>query len=348
MGQALQVTVKYSPNVEMAASLNHLLSSDPSRLEDWAQTALKKLTESDVREAREIGEATGAWGLVMDLFCYLELVNLTDTVSFLRDLDSTDDVEIAYGLLSGLVQKKQISLLLDDPAKLEGWHDEKVEQVFSHDFAVAIIRDCASLKHRLSAFLQRYWDLVFADVWQGMGVALMEKADDERAVLSSTGVRAYLSSCHPALRVDETGLRVPGDFVRNYPFASLKAIDVYVTTFLSDELMLTCVNQRLTIYKAVSVVGTVREVTPSQVFKFLKAISSETRMQILRELRKESKTTKELSEELGMAPSTISVHLKIMRDAELVYPQRMGSAVYNRFLVENYRAFLRYLTDYLG
>ena len=36
----------------------------------------------------------------------------------------------------------------------------------------------------------------------------------------------------------------------------------------------------------------------------------------------------------------------MMREAELIYPQRVQNQVYNRFLYENYQAFLVYLLNY--
>ena len=80
--------------------------------------------------------------------------------------------------------------------------------------------------------------------------------------------------------------------------------------------------------------------------RFRKAIAGESKMRILRELYQSPKTTKELSDLLGIAPSSISEHLKVLRDAELIYPQRVQNSVYNRFLYENYQAFVSYLATY--
>ena len=56
---------------------------------------------------------------------------------------------------------------------------------------------------------------------------------------------------------------------------------------------------------------------------------------------------KELADILQVAPSSISVHLRAMRDADLVYPQRMKNEVYYNLLYENYQAHLSFLEHLL-
>jgi len=61
-----------------------------------------------------------------------------------------------------------------------------------------------------------------------------------------------------------------------------------------------------------------------------KALADSNRREILRHLKSGSKTAGELAEQVGLAPSAISFHLRILRDADLVDATRDGQFVVYR------------------
>jgi ArsR family transcriptional regulator, arsenate/arsenite/antimonite-responsive transcriptional repressor len=65
--------------------------------------------------------------------------------------------------------------------------------------------------------------------------------------------------------------------------------------------------------------------SPDSVFK---ALADPTRREILRLLRKGPRTSGELAERFPSAWATISRHLAILRDADLVTTERNGSSIH--------------------
>jgi ArsR family transcriptional regulator len=59
----------------------------------------------------------------------------------------------------------------------------------------------------------------------------------------------------------------------------------------------------------------------------LKLLADETRLSVIRQLLKGPRRVGEINESLGLEPSLLSHHLKILRDAGLVQSQREGKAV---------------------
>lgn len=59
----------------------------------------------------------------------------------------------------------------------------------------------------------------------------------------------------------------------------------------------------------------------------LKLLADETRLSVIRQLLKGPRHVGEINESLGLEPSLLSHHLKILRDAGLVQSQRDGKAV---------------------
>lgn len=64
---------------------------------------------------------------------------------------------------------------------------------------------------------------------------------------------------------------------------------------------------------------------PFRLFQMAKAIGNETRFQIIQLLKKNTLFCGDLVEELGIPQSTVSHHLKILRETGIVYAEEQGS-----------------------
>lgn len=139
--QAFTLEVKYSPTVEMAASLNSLASGDANAPgHEWTSDVRSRFSPSELDEFKFLSNASAQWTLVMDLFCYLERSNITDMVRFLTDLKELDDVDFSFCMLSGLVSRKEIRGLIFDPERIASWHDKDVEHWIGLEIAPASFR----------------------------------------------------------------------------------------------------------------------------------------------------------------------------------------------------------------
>ncbi len=61
--------------------------------------------------------------------------------------------------------------------------------------------------------------------------------------------------------------------------------------------------------------------------KKFRALSDPTRLAILRELRERPRNAGEIAERLSVAPSALSFHLRVLREADLVSDRRQGQFV---------------------
>lgn len=347
-GEPFSLEVKYSPNIEIAASL-YALVSGAEDLEgfSWMGNARDLIARDRKEQFELLSDLTLQWTLVMDLFGYLELTNIIDVVRFLEELGRLDLTEFCYGLLSGLVPREEIERVAGHREALGSWNWAPFEQF--QDIAVArqILADPEGIRDDLASFLSWYWKEVFSDVWAGVGVFLMDRVGVEKALHAAVGSVQYLGYSHPDLKLTDSAVVVGrGEESYSYALSSFSHVDVFVSSFTGGRLMFNLIDGNLSVCKGVPLSSTRSTAVPGGILSFLRAINGDTKLKILEELYKEPKTTKELSDILGIAPSTVSVHLKMMREAELIYPQRVQNQVYNRFLYENYQAFLVYLLKY--
>ncbi len=86
----------------------------------------------------------------------------------------------------------------------------------------------------------------------------------------------------------------------------------------------------------------------SNVIRALAALAQELRLRVFRALvvaGQEGLTPGTLAEQLGIAPNTLSFHLKELAHADLVTQERQGRNLVYRAAFENMNALLAYLTE---
>ena len=340
------VEVKHSPVVEMISSL-HVLADPPSypRWQDWAHRTLAGMDPELLNELSTLSDATVQWSLMMDFVCYIELHNIDSAERFIASLETIDRVDFLYGMLSGLIPRKAIRSALDGDFDAIHTGSPIFQHYVSVDRARAFITREAELRTRLAAFLKTYWDTVFSPLWRTIGVQELDCLAAERRMLAQMGSESYIQSCHSHIDLEPDVIRFEKQVELTYRRADIDRVVVIISAFIAPDLMVNCVDGCLTIYKGVALAPTANVHVSEEIALFLKAISSPMKLKILIELHNAPKTTKELADSLNVAPSSISAHLHQMREAELVYPQRVQNAVYYRFLNENYQANLEYLAQ---
>ena len=84
-----------------------------------------------------------------------------------------------------------------------------------------------------------------------------------------------------------------------------------------------------------SVVGSEIVLEKAKIKKLLKALSEPLRLQIIEALSSGEKCVCDLIEELGLAQSKISFHLKVLKDAELIIDRHSGRWVYYHLNIED-------------
>lgn len=337
--------LKYSPTIEMAANLHAMECPKhfPSQ-KDRVDATRAKMGPDLRSEFNYIARETLGFAPVMDLIDHLERSDIDNIALFLDRLADVDPVEFAYGYFSGLIPKRTIRALLKDPqARIpEG---EALGHYFPEKSLRAYFEIQDELRPRIASFLKAYWTDVFAREWDHIGAVEIRRLSEEKHALAAIGHRAYLAGCHAGISVDDDAVRLQKSMGFTIPYRSIKKVEIVISAYVRPHLMMNCFDDVLTIYKGVDMAISDRETSFAEVEKFVKAISSVTKLKILFELNRQEQTTKELAERFDVASSSISEHLKALREAELVYPQRVQNQVYYRFLHENYDAQLTYLKD---
>lgn len=81
--------------------------------------------------------------------------------------------------------------------------------------------------------------------------------------------------------------------------------------------------------------------------RIFKALSADSRIQILLHLKEGMLCVGALASRLEMSPSAVSQHLRVLRDADLVVPEKEGYYVHYRLNTETLREWRRVTNDLL-
>lgn len=87
----------------------------------------------------------------------------------------------------------------------------------------------------------------------------------------------------------------------------------------------------------------------TEVAKIAKALADPTRLRIYEAIAEQDEIfCGEIVEKYKLAPGTVSHHLKVLADADLIGCRREGQFIYNRALPEKVREFNKALAELAG
>ena len=157
----------------------------------------------------------------------------------------------------------------------------------------------------------------------------------------------YLSGLHPDLIIRDGVLL----FNKPDPFSiKLKDIRVLVikpSVFVGNVLSGNILHDKVTITLNLNFnqVKTEEKIAPAMA-NLLMILADPTRMRIIKILWNYDATTKELAEITGLSPATISLHLKQMREADLVMTRKFKKYVYYQLRKDRFYGMERKLIRY--
>ena len=87
---------------------------------------------------------------------------------------------------------------------------------------------------------------------------------------------------------------------------------------------------------------------PRKVTKVFRALSVETRVRIVRLLKKRALCVNALAARLKVTPAAVSQHLRVLRDADLVIPDKRGYYIHYRINEKTLSAWKTLADELLG
>lgn len=177
----------------------------------------------------------------------------------------------------------------------------------------------------------RYWRAAFAEEWRHLEPKLLD-AVTEAGQAMPAGVLPMLGTLAPAIRVDRRAVSLDRPHDHRLDVAQRGPLRLTPSFYAWPHVRVTCDEPwplRLS-YPVVPPSPRARRAEPANVLNGLRALAAQPRLDIVRLLREQPRSTQELSGLLGMSGAAVSRHLRQLLDAGLVGTDRVGYYVLYR------------------
>lgn len=195
-----------------------------------------------------------------------------------------------------------------------------------------LLDDAQAVKERFVAFLQRYWDEHFSEFWEGHEPHFMTDIEDKGKRLVRRGVLDVLKSLSPKMRIQEIvylAQYVAPGVKDDFTLTERDTLTLHPSYFTYPMLVFTVRKHddgqtALSITYPMKAVYDVSSapVMAEELVQILQGLSDQTRLQILRLVAQQPRSTKEIADILNLSQAAISKHLKILKLAGWVTSER--------------------------
>lgn len=323
---------------------------------DFAMHLHDSLPDNLKAEIDDIGTRFAHWYFILDLIGYL----VEEDANYQCDIEQVSEkllvfplMEFCYYILGLSVDALHISL-----EEFSGWYlDEQtcMEELKARNYDLMemetvsyVLANAGELKKRLLKIIRESWDCCFSKEWENICHYVREIIAHEEMKLEHTTLSEYLSQFHSQLKLEDGMLIFDKTPKLQASLAQIEALTITPTIFGDSHLHGTIYGSRVNInlnlnYRALQI----SKAIPESYFQILRAISDESRFKILKVLWNGDATTKEISDILRLSPSTISLHLKQLKDADLVTSRKIKKFVYYQLKREQLLTIQDQLINYL-
>jgi DNA-binding transcriptional ArsR family regulator len=185
----------------------------------------------------------------------------------------------------------------------------------------------AAVLSQILDLLDRYWDAAFAVEWAHLEPQLLDAVADAGREMPA-GVLPLLGELAPAILLDRRAgmVRLDRPHDHDVDVANHGPLRLTPSFYAWPHVRVTCDEPwalRLT-YPVVPPSPHARRAQPADVLDGMRALAGRPRLDIIRLLGAEPRSTQELGGLLGLSAAAVSRHLRLLLDADIVRSRRVG------------------------
>lgn len=347
----------YSATMEEAMSLHVVAAPEVHReCSDWVMHIFDTLSERLKKEILDFGSHYGKWYYVLDLLGLLveekqNYQNDIDTMTGkIRNMPLSDVIYFLAGLC-----ETRLGISIEYFQEIFSDVDKCVEELIHKEYNLIEIENVRymlergeEIRDRLIWILEQYWTEAFSKEWDSISNYEKDIISHEEMLLKHTSLKEYLEQFHSDLIIRDGILRM--DKIPGLSVNVSRITDICITPSIFGEghlhgnIYQGTVNLVLNLnYRALQVSRDI----PDDFFSVLRALGDESRFKIIKVLKNGDATTKNISDILRLSPSTISAHLKVLKEADLVDCHKVKKFVYYQLKMERLEKLQDRLMTYL-
>lgn len=352
--EQMKIFFFYSPVQELMTSL-HVISNPAHHptTRDWARHKYQSLSEDLRREIDFFGEQYADWFFIIDVMltiaerAYPDQLSVEEAVDRMMNMDSFEFANIFLGLSAFEYSPELLERWIKNPESITDEELGVQSHFLSKENVTYFLKDIDGMKRRLKWTILEYWKECFEKEWPDIRDYFESVVRKEELILQSGKYIDYIENLHPDLSIEDEAVVFHKSPDYSVPIHKIKKLIIILSVFTTPHLSGNFVGDTLDIAKNLNFHSVkIRQDVPAQMYNIIYSISDTTRIKIVKILWNSDATTKELSEVLELSPSTISLHLKILKDADLVDTNKIKKYVYYRLKKEVFLTLQKSMIDY--
>ncbi len=240
----------------------------------------------------------------------------------LAQLAALNDAEFIYlfvHISNTGPSKEQVLNWLLNVGSLENSDFSIIEGFFNIEIIKSILKDINGFRRQLISLLNNYWQMIFKHIWPNIAKSTEQIAQSLSLYGLSTDAIVFLSGIHHDLNYKDGILIARQHGLLNISLNEVKNINIFFSVFSSPHLLLDADEECFNICYNIDISYlNLFQSLNSTTLDGLKALGEDNRLRILKIIWDQSVTTKNLAKMLSLSQSTVSIHLKILKQAKLV------------------------------
>lgn len=315
----------------------------PAALISWTNKIKSSMSEKLKEELdffnKNYANMTFISGILCDLACRAlpQKLTIDETLSKMMSMDNVEFIYTSLGLSTFDYDKDAIKNWIKNPDSISEADLGVQAQFISVENARYYIKNIQAVKERVRWIINEYWENCFKEEWKKFEPYLKSEIKKEKLALQRKGVLDYLNDLHPDLKVDNNTVYFRKEPDYEFAMRGVRNIYIGITLFGDNSLQGDKFDDRLYISKNKNFHSVeITKPIDQNLFDILTACGDGTRLKIMKILWNADATTKEMAEILSLTPGTISIHLKLLKNVDLVETNRENKYVYYKLKKERF------------
>ena len=350
----VKVSFQYGCAMELVCSL-HVIT-DPSHhvnCIDWYDHVISHVEKKLIRQIVDFGSRYANWDLVMDLIdnftkpCAERSGYFDDFFSVIERLDNLPREQFAYIFLGEtlLGNDDNIYDLLLHPEHLDQYDLYDLYQYVSRDNAEYFIRHVDEVRKEMIDIITLYYNVYFQEHWKKTCAFYRGAAIKEKAQFAAADPANFIASLHDDLIYESNTLIMRKQIDFKVQSEEIKEIKIILSAFTYPHLMINIYGNRISLYRNMLMPD--MSTTFDNMAKSIRVFSDPTRLSIVKLLLDRELTNKALASLLNITPASISQHLKILKEANMLYSIRRKNNILYRIKKKEVAQMLTELKRFL-
>ncbi|MBE6031282.1 MAG: winged helix-turn-helix transcriptional regulator [Clostridiales bacterium] len=332
----LNIQFTYS-SIEEAIMCLHAMSNPEHHIDcrDWLQKKFCGLSRGLQEDILDIGNRYANWLFIYDVIAYLQnnaspgRLSYEDALDQMMKMDSFQFAYIFLGLPAFNYEHEVLEKWIESPETIDEESLGVQANFLSPEDVTEFLKDIDGMRNRICTVLMDYWKDFFEGEWPDISRYFESVVRREELAFQKSDYVTYISGIHEQLIVNNDLITFKKDPDYSVSLNKVDNLILSLSVFSAPHLMGNVVDNTLYITKNLSLHSVkLQKDIPESIQRVIFVLSDPTRMKIVKALWNSNVTTKELSEILELAPPTISLHLKVMKEADLVETNKLKKYVY--------------------